>query len=196
MINIEALRDTLKERGFSTSYFDTASDAAAYLNQEIDGVSVGIGGSVTVQEMGLYDTLSTHNQVVWHWASNTTEEAVHTDVYLSSVNGVAETGELINIDGNGNRVASTLFGHKKVYLIIGTNKIAPNYEKALWRARNIAAPLNAKRLQVKTPCAALGDKCYDCHSPARICKALVVLWEKPNQAGEIEVVIVGEKLGY
>ena len=118
-----------------------------------------------------------------------------TDIYLTSANGVAETGEIINIDGTGNRVSSTLYGHKKVYFVIGINKIAPDYEKALWRARNIASPKNAQRIGVNTPCAAKGDKCYDCKSPQRICNALVVLWRKPK-AFQAEVVIVGEELGY
>ena len=118
-----------------------------------------------------------------------------TDIYLTSANGVAETGEIINIDGTGNRVSSTLYGHKKVYFVIGINKIAPDYEKALWRARNIASPKNAQRIGVDTPCAVKGDKCYDCKSPQRICNALVVLWRKPK-AFQAEVVIVGEELGY
>lgn len=194
-MDLEKLKKNLGDRGYRTSYFETAPEAAAYLNQEIDGVSVGIGGSVTVQQMKLYDTLSAHNQVLWHWADDALADVAAADVYLSSVNGLAETGEIINIDGSGNRLASTLFGHKKVYLIVGVNKIEPDYEKALWRARNIAAPLNAKRLQRKTPCAA-GDRCYDCSSPERICKALLVFWAKPNMAGDMEVVLVNQPLGF
>ena len=116
-------------------------------------------------------------------------------MYLSSVNGAAETGELINIDGTGNRVASGLFGHEKVYFIIGQNKVAPDYDAALWRARNIAAPKNAQRLGVQTPCAVKGDRCYDCKSPQRICRALVVYWEKPRSM-DMEVVLVRQDLGY
>ena len=112
-----------------------------------------------------------------------------------SVNGLAETGELINIDGSGNRVASTLYGHEKVYLVIGRNKLAPTYDEALWRARNIAAPKNAQRMGRKTPCAVKGDRCYDCKSPDRICRGLVVLWEA-MMGMEMEVVLVDEDLGY
>ena len=119
-----------------------------------------------------------------------------TQVYISSVNGLAETGEIINIDGNGNRVASTLFGHETVYLVVGSNKLAPDYESALWRARNIAAPKNAQRLNRKTPCAVKGDRCYDCSSPDRICRALVVLWGKPNTVKKMEILLVDEALGY
>ena len=117
-----------------------------------------------------------------------------TDVYLTSANGLAETGEIINIDGAGNRVASTLFGHGKVYFVIGRNKLAPTYEEALWRARNIASPRNAQRLGKKTPCAVRGDRCYDCKSPDRICRGLVVLWG-PMTGTETEILLVDEDLG-
>ncbi|QNL43957.1 lactate utilization protein [Oscillibacter hominis] len=193
----DKVSEALKSRGFAVSRFGTAAEAAEYLNRSIDNKTVGFGGSVTLQEMGLYETLGSHNQVVWHWQGGPElrREAMTTQVYLTSVNGLAETGELINIDGSGNRVAGSLFGHEKVYLVVGRNKIAPTYEEALWRARNIAAPKNAQRLGAKTPCAAKGDRCYDCASPGRICRTLVVLWE-PMTGMETEVVLVDEELGY
>ena len=117
------------------------------------------------------------------------------DIYISSVNGIAETGEIINIDNTGNRVAAVSYGPEKIYLVIGKNKIAPDYESALYRARNVASPLNAKRLNRKTPCAAKGDRCYDCNSPERICRNLSVFWEKPTGA-EYEVILIDENLGY
>ena len=101
---------------------------------------------------------------------------------------------IINIDGTGNRVASTIYGHEVLYLVVGINKIAPDYDQALWRARNIAAPLNAKRLGCKTPCVTAGH-CCDCASPDRICRALSVLWCKPGGIGRAEVVLVNEELG-
>ena len=116
-------------------------------------------------------------------------------MYITSVNGMAETGELINIDGNGNRVASSLYGHKKVWFIVGRNKLAPTYEEALWRARNIAAPKNAQRLGWKTPCAVHGDRCYDCKSPDRLCRCLTVLWGAVDNM-EMEVVLIDQDLGY
>ena len=202
MKDFTKLKKSLTANGYEVSCFENKEDAAKYLNEQIDGATVGFGGSVTLQEMGLFDSLSTHNTVWWHWrlpeGMSVPEEhakAAAADVYLASVNGIAETGEIINIAGSGNRVASTMFGHKKVYLIVGENKIAEDYEKALWRARNIAGPLNAQRLNRKTPCALKADRCYDCSSPDRICKALLVFWKKPN-AVSIEVVLVGEKLGY
>ena len=195
MADLEKLQKSLEAEGFTVSCFDTAAQAADYLDAALDGKTIGIGGSITVQEMGLRERLAKHNTVLWHWAGSTTQEAAGAQVYLTSVNGAAETGELINIDGTGNRVASGLFGHEKVYFIVGRNKVAPDYDAALWRARNIAAPKNAQRLNRKTPCAAKGDRCYDCKSPERICRALVVYWEKPNSM-DMEVVLVDEDLGY
>ena len=117
--------------------------------------------------------------------------ARNADIYLSSVNGIAESGEIINIDGNGNRVSEIMYGHKKVYFIIGENKIEKDYDSALFRARNIAAPLNAKRLSKKTPCAIKADKCYNCKSPDRICRGLSILWSKPV-CSEYEVILIHE----
>jgi hypothetical protein len=190
------LTKNLEERGFAVRAFATKEEAADYLNSQIDGVSVGFGGSMTVQEMGLYPRLAAHNNAVWHWDKAGLGQAATTDVYISSVNGLAETGELINIDGTGNRVSSTLFGHEKVYFVVGKNKIAPDYDKALWRARNIASPKNAQRIGVQTPCAVKGDRCYDCKSPQRICRGLVVLWEKPKAIQTMEVILIDEELGY
>ena len=190
------LTKNLEERGFAVRTFATKEEAVGYLDREIDGVSVGFGGSMTVQEMGLYPRLAAHNSAVWHWDKAGLEQAAATDVYISSVNGLAETGEIINIDGTGNRVASTLFGHKRVYFVVGKNKIAPDYDKALWRARNIAAPKNAQRIGVQTPCAVKGDRCYNCKSPQRICRGLVVLWEKPRAIETMEVILIDEELGY
>ena len=195
MADLEKLRRHLEAEGFTVSCFGTAAQAAAYLDAALDGKTIGIGGSVTIRDMGLAERLSTHARVYWHWNEATLEQAAAAQVYLTSVNGLAETGELINIDGTGNRVASGLYGHEKVYFVVGRNKVAPDYDAALWRARNIAAPKNAQRLQVRTPCAAKGDKCYDCKSPGRICRALVVYWEKPKSM-DMEVVLIDEDLGY
>ena len=196
MADFNKLRANLERNGFAVSCFETAQQAADYLDAKLDGKSVGHGGSITLKELGLIDRLKTHAQVRSHWLGDSFADAASTQVYLSSVNGLAETGEIINIDGTGNRVASTLFGHEELYLIVGVNKIAPDYDAALWRARNIAAPLNAQWLGTKTPCAAKGDRCYDCDSPERICRALSVLWKKPSGIARAEVVLINQKLGY
>ena len=198
-MDLEKTRENLEQRGFIAKTFATAADAAAYLDGAIDGATVGFGGSITLQEMGLYEKLSAHNEVIWHWKGDADAQtrAAQAQVYIASANGLAETGEIVNIDGAGNRVAGTLYGHERVYFVIGRNKLAPTFEEALWRARNIAAPKNAQRLGKKTPCAIKGDRCYDCKSPDRICRGLVVLW-KPMMGMEqsTEVLLVDEDLGY
>ena len=201
-MNFNNVKANLEAHGFAVSTFPTAKEAAAYLNEAIDGKTVGFGGSLTLDAMGLYDTLGTHNEVYWHWrprgdktAADLRGMAATAEVYLSSVNGLAESGEVINIDGTGNRVAATLYGHQKVYLVVGKNKIAKDYDAALWRARNIAAPKNAQRLGMNTPCAMRGDRCYNCQSEGRICRAFTVLWEKPG-GSNMEVILINEELGF
>ena len=200
VIDFETLKENLKARGYQVSVFSTGMEAAEYLDSKIDQMSVGIGGTLSVKAINVYDKLASHNNVYWHWIGEeeiktAMEKASRADVYLTSANGIAETGEIINIDGTGNRVASTLYGHQKVYFIIGRNKLAPTYDDALWRARNVAAPKNAQRRNCKTPCAVKGDRCYDCKSKERICRGLVVLWCPPIDT-EMEVIMVDEDLGY
>lgn len=115
--------------------------------------------------------------------------------FFTSVNAIAETGEMVNIDGAGNRVAGSLFGHEKVYFIAGTNKIESTLEKAVYRARNVAAPMNAARHNFKTPCAVKQDKCYDCASPDRICCAEIIHLQKMRFI-EMEVILINEPLGF
>ena len=201
-MDFTTVKKNLEARGFVVSTFATAKEAADYLNAQIDHSSVSFGGSMTLSQMGLFESLGAHNTMYSHWnvpegmdASEVLKNASTCEHYLLSANGLAETGEIINIDGTGNRVSSMLFGHKKVWLVIGSNKLAPSYDEALWRARNIAAPKNAQRLGVKTPCAVKGDRCYDCKSPQRICRGLVVLWEAVKGC-ETEVVLIDEVLGY
>ena len=196
----EALKKRLEENGFQVSVFSTGEAAAAYLNREIDGTTVGCGGSMTLQDLGLYDSLSAHNELYYHGISSdpkaAMKNAMTADVYLLSANAIAEsTGEILSIDGTGNRVSSTLFGHRKVYFVAGRNKISPDFNSALWRLRNVVAPRNAQRLDRKTPCAIKGDKCYNCSSPERICNALVVHYKKMGSM-EMEVVLVDQELGY
>ena len=180
------LKKNLERNGFQVSVFEDACSAAAYLNSAIDGMTVGMGGSVTMQQMGLYKMLASHNSVFSNadtpgkTREEISREAQTAEIYLSSVNGISVSGDLINIDGTGNRVSAVQYGHKKVYLIAGCNKVEKDFETALYRARNVAGPLNAKRLNRKTPCAVKGDRCYDCDSPDRICRGLSVLWKKPG----------------
>ena len=201
-MDFTTIKTNLEALEYKVSCFETGAEAADYLAAAIQNTTVGFGGSMTLRDLGLYEKLSGNNEVYWHWIlpdgmtqDDARAHARNTEVYLSSANGIAETGEIVNIDGNGNRVAETLFGHEKVYIIVGKNKIAPDYDGALWRARNIASPKNAQRMNRKTPCAVNGDKCYDCKSPDRICRGLTVLWKKP-MAAEYEVVLINEDLGF
>jgi len=102
---------------------------------------------------------------------------------------------LVNIDGTGNRVAGALFGHEKVYFVAGINKVVPTLEDAIWRARNIAAPKNAMRLGLRTPCAKKGDRCYDCSSPDRICNGMMIHFKKMNDI-DMEIVIINKQIGF
>lgn len=194
MNTFDTLRKNLESNGFAVSVFSTAGEAASYLTGKLAGKTVGHGGSMTLQEMGLPDALAQCATLYRHGHGE--EEPMSTQAYLCSVNGLAETGEIINIDGAGNRVCGTIYGREEVYFVVGRNKITPDYDSALWRARNIAAPKNAQRLHRKTPCAVKGDKCYNCSSPERICRALTVLWKKPITIKHAEVVLIDQDLGY
>ena len=194
------LRKVLERNGFTVTVCATGAEAAAYLNRVIDGTAVGCGVSMTLEELGLYDSLASHNTLIYHRRSEDVEAArraaMSTEVYLLSANGIAEsTGEIISIDGVGNRAASTLFGHRKVYFVAGRNKVSPDYASALHRVRNVVAPKNARRMGIKTPCAAKADRCYDCNSPERICRGLVVHYKRMKSM-DMEVVLVDEELGY
>lgn len=201
-MDFSTVKHNLEERGFAVRCFETGKEAADYLNTQIDGKTVGLGGSMTLEELRLYDSLSAHNTLHWHHRipKGMTSLEVRTlangaDIYLSSVNGLAETGEIVNIDNACNRVAAIYYGHERVYLLVGKNKLAADYDAALYRARNIAAPRNAQRLGIKTPCAVKADRCYNCKSPQKICRGLSVLWEQP-MGGHIEVLLINENLGY
>ncbi len=197
-MNIEKTIRNLELRGFSVRHFATGAEAAAYLDEQIRDTTVGIGGCMTAKQLGLYEKLSAHNEVFWHWVTpgwDTYEKANHAAVYISSVNAMTEGGELLNIDGRGNRLAGQVFGRKRVYFVVGINKLCPDFESALSRAHNIAAVTNCKRFPMKPPCQ-IDDTCHDCRSPERGCRALLVLWAPMMDMEGCEVVLIDEALGY
>ena len=201
MGDINVLKMNLEKNGFVVNLFDTPEDASSFLNKQIDGTTVSFGGSKTLDEMGLFDSLGQHNDILWHWypKEGMTQNEVrlaaqNTKVYLSSVNAIAETGEMVNIDGAFNRLASVFYGHEKVYLVISKNKITEDYDSAVWRARNIASPMNCKRYGVKTPCVKDG-RCHDCNSPERLCRGMSVIWKHP-MVGDIEIVLIKKEMGF
>ncbi len=198
-MEIDKILSIFAKRGFKTLHFSSKEELQAYLKSEIKGKTVGMGGSVTLTELGVYETLKESNTMAWHAIdrSNATfESATLGEIYILSANAISATGEIVNIDGRGNRVASSIYGpnREKVMYICGTNKIEPTLEKALWRAKNIAAPRNARRLGLKTPCAIRADKCYNCESPQRICRATTIITH-PTSA-ENTIIIVDGEWGY
>ncbi len=193
------LEKALTKNGFQVKVFNNVPEAKKSLLNEIkQEETVGIGGSVTIQEMGILEELENRgNQVYWHWKKDTQNaafKAMSSDVYLTSTNAITMDGKLVNMDGNGNRVASMIYGHKDVYVVVGKNKICEDYDEAINRIRNIAAPKNAVRLKLNTPCAHTG-KCNDCDSPQRMCKAEVILHRNPNSTN-IHIYLINEDLGY
>ncbi len=200
---LDDLKNNLINKGYKVSVFNNKEETLAYLKDEINNKSVGMGGSITIKEMGLFDVLKTSNIVWWHndpnqvkeyGANYIREKAMTTDIYISSVNGISKDGVIVNLDGSGNRVSSIAYGHKKVYLIVGVNKVCDTLDDTIYRVRNVAAPLNAKRLNKKTPCAINADKCYDCKSPERICRTMSISLY-PTSSCETEVILINEKLG-
>lgn len=193
-------KNSLLKNGFKAQVFSSSQEAKEALLNDIGlDESIAFGGSITLNDLGLYEEFKNRgNDVYWHWKVDdkraALDSAVNTDIYLCSTNALTLDGKLVNMDGTGNRVASMIFGHKRVYVIAGKNKICKDYNEARERIKNIAAPLNAKRLNVNTPCKFTG-KCNDCNSPERICKVETVLHENPGGT-EIIVYIVNEDLGY
>lgn len=196
-MDYDLLRKNFESHRFSTQFFATGAEATAYLAGKLNGRAIGIGGSKTLRQLGLYEELGKTNAVAWHHHNPTPEIrrfVLGAKVYLTSANAVSMTGEIVNIDGMGNRLAMTLYGPDEVYYLVGRNKIEPDIAAAMHRARNIAAPLNAQRLKLKTPCAAKADKCYDCNSPERSCNATLIL-DRAVSGMPTEVIFIDEDLG-
>ena len=196
-MNLEKLEKNVKLRGFDFFHAATAEEAVQHVLEQVQNTSVGIGGSTTVDQIGLYDRLKENNEVHWHWKNedqNAERKAsALADVYLTSVQALAETGEMVSIDGTGNRVAGMLYGHKKVYYLVGTNKLVPTLQDALVRAREVGGPARAKQLNRKTPCVVDG-KCHDCRSPERICNGMNIML-MPMGGMPAEVLLIDQELG-
>ncbi|NLL91586.1 MAG: LUD domain-containing protein [Ruminococcaceae bacterium] len=176
-MNRELLKKNFEGRQFIVEFFDDKNSLLSYLKENVKNEVIAFGGSATVSELDLPFVLEEKNSIIWHAKSGDSARYLgfSVDTYFLSANAVSETGYIVNIDGNGNRVAASLFGPKRVIYIIGKNKITPSLEEAMDRARNVAAPKNAKRLSVSTPCAAKGDRCYKCELDNKICRATVII---------------------
>lgn len=201
----EKLVGNLKQRHYEAFFCPTAQEAVEKITGMIpEGSSVTWGGSMTIRDMGL--TKALHNKEgldIWdrdlaqsrEEAQEIYRRAFYADYYLSSVNAISEDGEIVNIDGNGNRVAAITFGPKRVILVVGINKVAQNLDAAISRARSLAAPVNMMRFaNLNTPCKNDG-MCHDCKSPDSICNYIQIM-RNSHPVGRHIVVIVGEELGY
>ena len=193
----------LKRRHIEGFYCATAEEAVRKVSELIaDGSSVTWGGTMTVRDLGIPQYLKDRGtlKVLDRDLAETPEDkqaiylkAFSADVYLSSANAISEDGVIVNIDGNGNRVAAITWGPKKVIFVIGLNKVTQNVEAALARARSTASPINAARFDINTPCHTDGV-CHNCNSPECICNYIHFLRNSPQ--GRHVVVLVGETLGY
>lgn len=204
----KTLGDTMiqnfKKRNIEAFYCEN-SDSAVELAMELmkNGGTVGMGGTETVKEMGLLDAVkqSQNLEFIDRDLAKTPEEkkaiffqTMQSDYFLMSSNAVTVDGELINIDGNGNRVACLIHGPEQVLVFVGMNKIVDDVDSGIERVSIHAAPPNAARLGTRTPCAALGH-CGDCHSEDCIC-CQIVITRHSRHKGRIKVILIGEELGF
>ncbi len=194
----------LQGRDFDASFFSTLEQTRDKILQlKPVGASVGIGGSVTIRELRIIEQLEQRgNEVIHHWKADIPKEKNReirkkeglADYYLTSANAITTDGDIINIDGIGNRVAHMIYGPDNVMIIAGYNKIVTDIDEGILRSKEIAAVMNAHRLGLKTPCAPTG-KCVDCNAPTRICRVTTILQYRPWQTN-IHVFLVNENLGF
>jgi len=193
-----------KKRNIEAFYCETSKDAVTLAMELMKaGGSVGMGGAETVKEIGLLDALKNANHLnfIDRNIAKTPEEkkeifyqTMQCDYFLMSSNAITVDGELINIDGNGNRVACLIHGPEQVIVIAGMNKVVDDVNSGIERVGIHAAPPNAARLGTRTPCAALGH-CGDCHSEDCMCCQIVVTRHSRHK-DRIKVILVGEELGF
>lgn len=195
--SMEKTLKNFESHGIKARYFETGEQARQAIAQAVQGKKVAFGGSVTLQQLGFYEALEQNNSVFWHWVTpieKRREREKECEVFFTSANALSCTGEIVNIDGTGNRVTMAAYGPEKVYYICGVNKLCPDTTSAIDRAQNVAAPQNAKRLGLDTPCVKDGV-CHNCQSPQRICNVMDITLRRPG-AVEVELWIIQEELGY
>ena len=200
---VERTINALKKNNFEAVFVPDSKSACEEVMKQIpDGATVGVGGSITLTQIGLLDGLGKRNvRLIWPFRQGKTPEEIldlvrksfSADVFLSSTNAVTEDGKLFNVDASGNRVGAMFIGPKKTIIVCGVNKIVKDMEAAEKKVKEWTAPQNAKRLGRKTPCAETGV-CADCKSPDRICNIYVTLAKKPSRI-DVVVILVGENLG-
>ncbi len=199
-MDVKKISENFTKRGFQFKFFDSVSEGLNFFATLIpEGSTVGFGGSETVMEIDLLSNLPNRNLL--HKSLHPEIDPIelmdqmhYADWYVCSANALAETGDIINIDGRGNRVAETIYGPKNILIIAGVNKIVPDINAGIERTRNVASPKNCVRLKKKTPCAITG-KCSLCNSNDTICKATVIL-HHPTTGKNVVVALINKNLGY
>lgn len=195
--------EALQKRNMNGYYFETSQEAILFIQNFIKPTStVSWGGSMTLHESGIIDAVKTMDLVCLDRDMADTVQARHqiaqkalsANYYLTSTNAITLDGKLVNIDGNGNRVAALIFGPDNVIVVAGMNKVSLDETDALSRVKNIAAPANTVRLNQNTPCSHTG-KCHNCLVDDCICSHTVIT-RRCNRANRIHVLLVGEVLGY
>lgn len=202
---VNEVLDKLRKNGMNATFVPTAEQAKVMVLEMIPArVKVGVGGSVTIRQMGLIDALLERgNEVFDHWEMGLSKDErmamarkhLSADYFLSSSNALTMDGKLVNTDNTGNRVSALVFGPQHVVVVLGTNKIVKSVEEGIKRIRERAAPLNCRRRKDHTPCA-MGKECPDCNSPDRLCRVTSIIEKKTKGIGSFSVIIVGEELGY
>ena len=201
---LKKAKKALEAHKFLVELCENSEEAREKALAQLDkGSSIGIGGSMTVREIGLFDHLKDNGyNIINPYVPDLSSEQVFdlrrktlmSDFFLAGCNAITLEGEIVNVDGYGNRVAAIIFGPRKVFLFAGMNKIVLDRQQALDRIFDIAAPINAKRLDKKTPCAVTG-LCSDCDSSERICKHLTVNMRQ-NIPNRIKIFLIKENLGF
>ncbi|TES84674.1 lactate utilization protein [Candidatus Aerophobetes bacterium] len=198
--------ENLKKKGYDAMYVPSAEEACEKVIEALQaGQIIGTGGSITLNETGILsrirslnyrlldpDSLGVFSEEAWELRKEALRKS---DVFITSVNALTLDGKMVSIDGAGNRTASMLYGGpEKVIVVVGVNKIVPDVEQALWRVHNVAAVCNARRLNVKVPCAKV-PKCVNCSIEERICRAVLILEYRPMRKDYL-VIIIGEDYGF
>lgn len=197
----EACMIRLEANQFETRYFENSEEASAFLKDAIpSGSTVGVGGSETLQQMHVIEWLESDPNLKFfdRYHAEDKEKALRdslcADVFLTSSNAVTMNGMLYNVDGNGNRIAALTFGPKKVYVLVGTNKIVADIDAAVTRVKTIAAPANCVRLKRQTPCTKTGI-CMDCSYDQTICSSYAIT-RRSHVRNRICVIFINEELGF
>jgi len=200
---INRLIRNLKQRNIDAFFLESFYEVNEKLLQMIPtDCTVGIGHSITVQNSGIIEKLEERGNVVFDKTKAINKEegkhikkkALIADWFITGTNAISLEGHIVNIDHSGNRVAAMVFGPDNVVIVVGINKITDSLSEAIFRARNVASPMNAKRAGFNPPCVEL-NKCVDCKSRDRVCNSVVII-EGQETKGRMKVFIVNESTGF